>query len=95
MAAYAHYHGFGDDEAKKALYAQSIVKEQEKLDGASPMKKAELYIRLSRMFERVVGMCTWGSDWSARVNHNTLVYQYRLCYTMSLYCTGALSRSVT
>ena len=24
-------------------------------------------------------------------NHHTLVYQYRLCYTMSLYCTGALS----
>ena len=30
------------------------------------------------------------SDWSTRVNHNTLVYQYWLCYTMSLYCTGAL-----
>ena len=29
------------------------------------------------------------------LNHNTLVYQYRLCYTMPLYCTGALSRSVT
>ena len=28
------------------------------------------------------------------VNHNTLVYQYRLCYTMPLYCTSALSRSV-
>ena len=39
--------------------------------------------------------CATGSDWSKRVNHHTLVYQYRLCYTMSLYCTGALSRSVT
>ena len=29
-----------------------------------------------------------------RVNHNTLVYQYWLCYIMSLYCTIALSRSV-
>ena len=35
------------------------------------------------------------TDWSERVNHNTLVYQYRLRYTMPLYCTGALSRSVT
>ena len=25
-------------------------------------------------------------------NHHTLEYQYRLCYTMPLYCTGALSR---
>ena len=24
-------------------------------------------------------------------NHNTLVYQYRLCFTMPSYCTGALS----
>ena len=30
-----------------------------------------------------------------RFNHHTLVYQYRLCYTMPLYCAGALSRSVT
>ena len=35
------------------------------------------------------------TDWSTSVNHNTLVYQYRLCYRMPLYCTGALSRSVT
>ena len=35
------------------------------------------------------------TDWSNKVNHNTLVYQYRPCYTMPLYCTGALSRSVT
>ena len=28
------------------------------------------------------------------LNHNTLVYQHRLCYTSPLYCTGALSRSV-
>ena len=28
------------------------------------------------------------------VKHNILVYQHRLCYTMPLCCTGALSRSV-
>ena len=44
---------------------------------------------------RMVGMCNRGSDWSTRVNHNTSVYQYRLCYRMPLYCTGAPSRSVT
>ena len=35
------------------------------------------------------------SAWSTRVNHDTLVYQYRMFYTMSLYCTGALPRLVT
>ena len=41
--------------------------------------------------QRKVGMCNRGSDWSKMFNnHHTLVYQYRLCYTMALYCTGAL-----
>ena len=41
-----------------------------------------------------VGMRNRPSDWSTRVTHNILVYQYRLCYTLPLYCTGALSRLV-
>ena len=49
----------------------------------------------ARVYERIdreVGMCNRPSDWLKRVNHHTLVYQYRLCDTMPLYCTGALSR---
>ena len=42
----------------------------------------------------LVGMCNRPSDWSTRVNHNTLVFQYRLFYTMPLYRTDALSRWV-
>ena len=42
-----------------------------------------------------VGMCNRPSEWSKTVKHHILVYQYRLCYTMPLYCTGTLSRSVT
>ena len=38
---------------------------------------------------------TGSCDWSTHIHHDTLVYQYRMCHTMSLYCTGgALSRSV-
>ena len=36
-----------------------------------------------------------GRQGLTRIHHNTLLYQYRLCYTMPLYCTGSLSRSVT
>ena len=28
---------------------------------------------------------------TTRVNHNTIVYQYRSCYTMPLYCTSTLN----
>ena len=53
-------------------------------------------IEVAHVLQRLaLGMCNRGSDWSTRVNHNTLVYQYRLCYTMPLYCTGALSRSIS
>ena len=39
----------------------------------------------------VSGVAAWQTESSLR----HLVYQYRLCYTMPLYCIGALSRSVT
>ena len=50
-----------------------------------------------RMVRRLLSIgreCATGSDWSTMFNHRTSVYQHRLCYTMPLYRTGALSRSV-
>ena len=52
---------------------------------SSPWSQADVQHAVQLSFGPSVGMCNRGSDWSTRVNHNTLVYQYIMCYTMPFH----------
>ena len=51
--------------------------------------EARMHVPTAALLIARWGGATGPSDWSTRINHNTLVYQYRLCYTMPLCCTGS------
>jgi hypothetical protein len=49
-AAYAHYHGHG--EAERALYAENIAAQQAVFDAISPLRRADMFVKMARMIYR-------------------------------------------